>query len=100
MPRLPTSLLREAYTIDRLLPALLGPCRDLRAARNELRWLREHVNTIAAARPARGGTLAKDALLRDLVRQRASGKPLQYILGTEYFGELEIMCRPGVLIPR
>jgi methylase of polypeptide subunit release factors len=25
---------------------------------------------------------------------------LQYILGTEFFGELEIKCRPGVLIPR
>jgi methylase of polypeptide subunit release factors len=25
---------------------------------------------------------------------------LQYILGTEFFGDLEIECKPGVLIPR
>jgi methylase of polypeptide subunit release factors len=35
-----------------------------------------------------------------MVNDRASGKPLQYILGSEYFGDLEIQCRPGVLIPR
>jgi methylase of polypeptide subunit release factors len=39
-------------------------------------------------------------MLGQLVRERASGKPLQYQLGTEYFGDLEIRCRPGVLIPR
>lgn len=38
--------------------------------------------------------------LRALVLQRAAGRPLQYILGTEFFGDLEIACRPGVLIPR
>ncbi|KAF2855044.1 S-adenosyl-L-methionine-dependent methyltransferase [Plenodomus tracheiphilus IPT5] len=100
MPRVPTALLRKAYTIDPLLPALLAPCRDLQTARNELRWLREHVGAVAAARRARGGTLAKGAMLKQLVRERASGKPLQYLLGTEYFGDLEIRCRPGVLIPR
>lgn len=100
MPRIPTSLLRKAYSIDALLPALLGPCRDLRAAQNELRWLREHVENIARVRRAKGDIPAKGAILRDLVQQRASGKPLQYILGTEYFGDVEIRCRPGVLIPR
>lgn len=39
-------------------------------------------------------------ILSDYVHRRASGEPLQYILGSEYFGELEIKCRPGVLIPR
>lgn len=100
MPRIPISLLRKAYTIDPFLPPLLRPCRDLRAAQNELRWLREHVENVASARRTRGDRLAKGALLRELVKQRAFGKPLQYILGTEYFGELEIRCRPGVLIPR
>jgi methylase of polypeptide subunit release factors len=100
MPRIPTSLLRQAHTIDPLLPALLSPCRDLHAAQSELRWLCEHVNRVARARRARGDTLAKGALLRQLIKERASGKPLQYILGTEYFGDLEIKCRPGVLIPR
>jgi len=39
-------------------------------------------------------------LLRTYVKRRGSGEPLQYILGSEYFGDLEIKCRPGVLIPR
>jgi HemK-like putative methylase len=100
MPRIPSSLLRKAHTIDPLLPPLLAPCRDLHAAQSELRWLREHVDKVATARQARGDRLAKGALLRQLIKQRVSGKPLQYILGTEYFGDLEIRCRPGVLIPR
>lgn len=100
MPRIATSLLRKAHGIDPHLPALLAPCRDLQAAQNELRWLREHVHKIAKARRARGGTLAESALLKQLVLQRASGRPLQYILGSEFFGDLEIRCKPGVLIPR
>lgn len=100
MPRIPTALIRKAYTIDALLPALLAPCRDLQTAQSELRWLREHVDAIAEARRARGDVLAKNALLRQLVKQRSRGKPLQYLLGSGYFGDLEIMCRPGVLIPR
>jgi methylase of polypeptide subunit release factors len=100
MPRIPTALLRKARTIDPFLPALLAPCRDLHTAQNELRWLREHVEKVAKARRAKGDKLAKGALLGQLVRERARGKPLQYILGSEYFGDLEIRCAPGVLIPR
>ncbi|KAF2744554.1 S-adenosyl-L-methionine-dependent methyltransferase [Sporormia fimetaria CBS 119925] len=98
MPRLSTSLLRNAKAIDPLLPSLLRPCRTLQAAQNELRWLREHV---LGDHRTRNHTAAHQAsILRRLVRDRASGKPLQYILGTEFFGDLEIACRPGVLIPR
>ncbi|KAI8943544.1 hypothetical protein NX059_001540 [Plenodomus lindquistii] len=103
MPRIPTALLRKARTIDPLLPPLLAPCRDLQTARNELRWLREHVIAVAKARRAKGKgdtRLTPAAMLHQLVRERASGKPIQYILGTEYFGDLEIKCKPGVLIPR
>ncbi|KAF2826153.1 S-adenosyl-L-methionine-dependent methyltransferase [Ophiobolus disseminans] len=100
MPRIGNSLLRKAHALDPFLPALLAPCRDIHAAQNELRWLRQHVDRVAKARRARGDTLAKGSLLRQLVSERASGKPLQYILGTEYFGDLEIRCRSGVLIPR
>ena len=56
-------------------------------------------HTIASRRSGDEG-LAKGELLRQLVQRRAKGCPLQYILGTEYFGELEIECKPGVLIPR
>lgn len=100
MPRISTAALRKAYAIDPLLPRLLPPCRDLRAAQNELRWLRDHVNRVAEARRAQGDVVSKSAFLRDLVRQRTRGRPLQYLLGTEFFGDLEIRCRPGVLIPR
>jgi len=39
-------------------------------------------------------------IAQDLCRKRSKGIPLQYLLGSEFFGELEITCRPGVLIPR
>ncbi|KAH9882869.1 hypothetical protein J1614_000235 [Plenodomus biglobosus] len=100
MPRIPTALVRKAYTIDPLLPALLAPCRDLQAARNELRWLRQHVSAVAARRRVKGDRVAEDAMLKQLVRERAGGKPLQYLLGSEFFGDLEIECRRGVLVPR
>ncbi|KAJ5491607.1 hypothetical protein N7539_003174 [Penicillium diatomitis] len=35
-----------------------------------------------------------------MCESRARGMPLQYILGDQPFGELEILCRRGVLIPR
>lgn len=95
MPRLPTSLLLQARHIDPLLPILLHPCRDLNSARNELRWLRQHVKNL----PSNGPQRAPPALY-DLCLERSRGKPLQYILGNQPFGDLDILCRPGVLIPR
>lgn len=35
-----------------------------------------------------------------LARRRARGEPLQYLLGSQPFGELDIKCGKGVLIPR
>ncbi|EEH02611.1 conserved hypothetical protein [Histoplasma capsulatum G186AR] len=125
MPRLPLALLRHAYTVHPLLPLLLRECRDLPSARNELRWLSEHA--LAACRGERRGSRHRhchggkagsgpmaqeidrnggvDAVrvqsrLREMVRRRARGVPLQYILGDQPFGELEMLCRRGVLIPR
>ncbi|EER40586.1 conserved hypothetical protein [Histoplasma capsulatum H143] len=125
MPRLPLALLRHAYTVHPLLPLLLRECRDLPSARNELRWLSEH--SLAARRGERRGNRHRhchggkagsgpmaqeidrnggvDAVrvqsrLREMVRRRARGVPLQYILGDQPFGELEMLCRRGVLIPR
>ncbi|KAF2772270.1 S-adenosyl-L-methionine-dependent methyltransferase [Teratosphaeria nubilosa] len=95
MPRIRPSLIRQARLLDPLLPRLLPICRDLRSAQNELRWLAEHAR-------ATGAINARDPgrLLRDHVSRRARGEPLQYVLGSEFFGDLEIKCRPGVLIPR
>ncbi|KAI2629059.1 S-adenosyl-L-methionine-dependent methyltransferase [Hypomontagnella submonticulosa] len=109
MPRLPPSLLRRAHGISPHLAALLPACRDLGSARNELRWIREHVADITASRSRvrtvgalrnGEGTLHEEALLNRLCRRRGAGVPLQYVLGSQPFGDLEIKCRPGVLIPR
>lgn len=96
MPRIPPTLLRHARRINRLLPPLLPVCRDLASSQNELRWLGEHAAEVASKR----GLVDEKPLLERYVNRRAKGEPLQYILGTEFFGDLEIMCRPGVLIPR
>ncbi|EEH50129.1 uncharacterized protein PADG_06208 [Paracoccidioides brasiliensis Pb18] len=129
MPRLPPPLLRHVYSLHPLLPPLLRECRDLPSAQNELRWLGEHA-LAECRRKRNGGRDDRGDLhreersvmtpgrlnsngngnsnvnacvrrrLREMVRQRARGVPLQYILGDQPFGELEILCRRGVLIPR
>ena len=106
MPRLPPSLARRAHAIDPCLSRLLPACRDLNSARNELRWLHEHASAIAkTSRPRFAGLSAslpqwQRRILQTLVVERATGKPLQYILGNQPFGDLDILCKPGVLIPR
>ncbi|EFR03425.1 mitochondrial N(5)-glutamine methyltransferase MTQ1 [Nannizzia gypsea CBS 118893] len=96
MPRIPYSLLLRARRIDPLLPPLLQECRDLCSAKNELRWLTEYARSHGTSREA----WSWRQRLQSLVCQRAAGKPLQYILGDQPFGELTILCREGVLIPR
>ncbi|KAL8836437.1 MAG: hypothetical protein Q9170_002925 [Blastenia crenularia] len=98
MPRLPNQFLRQAHSIDPLLPLLLRSCRDLPSARNELRWLHEHL--IASRKPTRHDPMRMRKSLRKRCLERSRGKPLQYIIGDQPFGDLEILCRPGVLIPR
>ncbi|MDR3307423.1 MAG: peptide chain release factor N(5)-glutamine methyltransferase [Coriobacteriales bacterium] len=43
---------------------------------------------------------AERATLREAVKRRAAGEPLQYIIGTAPFRHLDLQVRPGVLIPR
>ncbi|OAX80139.1 hypothetical protein ACJ72_05538 [Emergomyces africanus] len=120
MPRLRPSLLCHAYSIDPLLPSLLRECRDLPSAQNELRWLREYALAERRYHNDSGRWHGRDGgppmiqrrnnnnndnarlklRLHTMVQQRARGVPLQYILGDQPFGELEILCRKGVLIPR
>ncbi|KAI9646507.1 hypothetical protein NHQ30_004500 [Ciborinia camelliae] len=96
MPRLSHALLLRAYNISPLLPLVLRETRSLSSAINELRWLREHVDKTINHRVRNG----KWRMLLKLCQRRTRGEPLQYILGTQPFGELEIKCQPGVLIPR
>ncbi|KAK4044810.1 S-adenosyl-L-methionine-dependent methyltransferase [Parachaetomium inaequale] len=94
MPRLPPSLFwRARREISPLAAQLLPACRDLQSAANELRWIREHVQDTKSPIPAK-------LRVWMLVEKRAKGVPLQYVLGTQPFGHLEIKCRSGVLIPR
>ncbi|KAK4152951.1 S-adenosyl-L-methionine-dependent methyltransferase [Chaetomidium leptoderma] len=94
MPRLPPSLFwRARREISPMAAQLLPACRDLQSAANELRWIREHVQDTKSPIPA-------GLRVWQLVEKRGRGIPLQYVLGTQPFGDLEIKCRPGVLIPR
>lgn len=102
MPRLPPALIHRARAQHALLPLLLRTCRDLPSALNELRWLREHALANCQVTLTTSGqilTTWPQHLCR-MCLERARGKPLQYILGTQPFGALEILCKRGVLIPR
>lgn len=102
MPRLPPSLIRQASSQSPFLPLLLRECRDLTSARNELRWLSEHASGNIDHEQHQSNQFSPHQLrrLRNYVNRRSRGEPLQYILGTQPFGDLEILCRRHVLIPR
>lgn len=85
MPRIAPRAIREAVKTSRLLPPLLRANRCLEGAKQELKWIQNELPE----------DKWKDAVLR-----RAKLEPLQYILGTQPFGELDILCKEGVLIPR
>lgn len=93
MPRLLHSLIHVALAKNQLLHTLLRECRTLEQATAELRWLREF---IALEKGGKGGK----KYLKQLCERRGRGEPLQYILGTQPFGGLDILCERGVLIPR
>lgn len=103
MPRLPTRDIIKAYRLHKLLPLLLKECRSIDSAQNELRWLREGVmDKILKLRytwPKLYQTPCR-TILGSMCRARSKGMPLQYILGDQPFGDLEILCERGVLIPR
>ncbi|WPK27098.1 hypothetical protein PUMCH_004471 [Australozyma saopauloensis] len=85
MARLTLNLLRRANAINPQLVPLLKATRSLQLAIAELRWIKQEL-------PRSQWT--------DAIRKRAQLVPLQYILGSQPFGSLDILCSPGVLIPR
>lgn len=97
MPRIPASVLRSVATRSPNLARLFPAIRDLEAARHELRWLREHVE--ATTQQASSHVSARRRLA-EMCARRGAGVPLQYILGTQPFGDLDLRCGRGVLIPR
>lgn len=96
MPRLCPRFLHLVAQESRYLPSLLIECRDYPSTRNDLRWLRQHVMHLHKSQEH----VLKERLLAEFVRRRSRGETLQYIIGNQSFGDLEILCRVGVLIPR
>lgn len=88
MPRLPPQLFASARKLHKLLPVLLPVTREIGAAQSELRWLQE----------AFGKTGPR--LVNACVKRGRKQYPLQYLLGSQPFERLDILCKPGVLIPR
>ncbi|KAF7538561.1 hypothetical protein G7054_g2775 [Neopestalotiopsis clavispora] len=118
MPRLSPALLRRAHRISPHLRTLLPACRDIESAQHELRWIREHVSSSTPSALPTSSSLdgasgfnnqnarqintapKHEAEVARLCARRGRGEPLQYVLGTQPFGPLEIRCAPGVLVPR
>ncbi|KAF4968127.1 hypothetical protein FSARC_4402 [Fusarium sarcochroum] len=84
MPRIQPSLLRRANRLSPHLASLLPACRDLASAQNELRWIKNHVDETWSQQ--------KSWHLDNLCRKRGRGMPLQYVLGSQPFGSLDIKC--------
>ena len=86
--------MRTAHGTDnQFLTKLLPVVGCLQSARNELRWLQEDCEKRLPQSERR-------AALHSHIHRRSRGEPLQYILGSTYFGDLEIKCRENVFIPR
>ena len=67
------------------------------------KWSREGTRTVKVSGKS-GKASARDTpfqrVLAENVDKRSQGMPLQYILGNQPFGTLDILCRRDVLIPR
>lgn len=86
-PRLMPRVIKEAAGVHPWLTLLLPECKTVSHARQELRWLVQEFGTDGVS-------------LHEACRLRSKHVPLQYILGSQPFGELDILCRKNVLIPR
>jgi release factor glutamine methyltransferase len=90
---------RTAVPPSSSLPAagrsgLIAEVAALVGSGREATWIVEHAQAVADDDPGcRASAL-------DLARRRATGEPLQYVLGTWQFRSLELQLDPRVLIPR
>lgn len=85
--------------------ALVVTVRTLHAAgvpspEVDARWLVETTGSDPRRDPDHVLTATQRAVLDDLVARRAAREPLQLVLGTTVFRDVELRCRPGVFIPR
>ncbi|KAL0136973.1 S-adenosyl-L-methionine-dependent methyltransferase [Mucor lusitanicus] len=81
--------------IQRLLPACDG---DAAHAKRQLEWLKENGNSSKSIYSL--SKQEQDQLDAYITQRTEQHKPLQYILGTQPFCELDIVTRPPTLIPR
>lgn len=94
------------WTVRRILDWTTGYFRaaKLETARLEAEILLAHALKVDRLelylQPERALSAAERQLLRDLVRRRAAGEPLQYLLGSLPFYNCELRLSEAVLIPR
>jgi release factor glutamine methyltransferase len=62
---------------------------------SDARWLVDHVVEVAGDTVGRGASL-----LDELIGRRVAREPVQLIVGRTWFRHLELVCAPGVFIPR
>lgn len=72
------------------------------SAAAEARWLVSHFLGTSPAGLAFAGPLSEDEIARidDAVAQRQKRVPLQHIMGSAPFGDLDLEVGPGVFVPR
>ncbi len=75
---------------------------DVPSSAVDARWIVCHVLGTSPASLAFAGDLTPDELaaIEEAARRRASREPLQHILGTAPFGDLDLAVGPGVFVPR
>ncbi|KAI0703385.1 S-adenosyl-L-methionine-dependent methyltransferase [Cerioporus squamosus] len=80
--------------VVRTLLSQLSRAIGRESALSELRWMQQTLtNTPPGIRPPCPS-------LEEMVARRVAGEPLQYVLGSQPFGPLDLAVRPPVLIPR
>ncbi|KAG2172513.1 hypothetical protein INT44_002528 [Umbelopsis vinacea] len=92
-----------SHLTRRLTRQLLNVCdQDMRHAQRELHWMLSHVKDTSKKPNTTENLTFHDAQrLADMVKDRVEHhKPLQYILGSQPFCDLDIVTRPPTLIPR
>jgi release factor glutamine methyltransferase len=97
---------QETWTISRMLDWMEGflGSHDDASARLSAQLLVSHATGLSRTQLYMDMQCPLDASeldwLREAVKRRATGEPIQYITGTAPFRFLDIKCAPGVLIPR
>ncbi|KAK9387745.1 S-adenosyl-L-methionine-dependent methyltransferase [Lipomyces mesembrius] len=103
--RLPPTIVTRAWRESSNLAQLLPEARTIASARTELRWITEYVEENMTDQAGKGMKVSdsdfQDKISRLCYLRGQKGVPLQYLLGSQPFGDsLDIKCRRGVLIPR